>query len=392
MDRGDQRNTTGYRFNQRSNFDSDKYSGRFDYDLSERHTINGVFSYTNEKINDRPDVDTPSGYATVPVFNQPATRRFLATAYRWTPRATLTNEVRGGFLQSDPCFLRRLAEPAFYLSTSSSGASLPLINNPEVNTQEQGCYTRNYNIQDNAEWLRGNHSVRFGAQMQFVKDDTTTRFDTVPRYYLGTGTLTPSLTASHFPGGISTAQLGAANSLLALRGGIVVGGTQTFNPTSRTSGFVPNAPQAFKYRFDVYSYYVSDQWRLRPSLTLNLGLRYEYFTPLREANGLVIEPAIPSGKDVTSAALDSAGTVDFAKGNDAATARRGIQRPQPRELQPKRRAAGRQRRALRHQQPDVRAAQFDLLAAHRAIGREVRVLTPDVSGHSGRLARNWVGA
>jgi hypothetical protein len=314
LDRGDQRNTTGYRFNQRDDFDSDKYTGRFDYDVNERHTVNGVFSYTNEKVNDRPDVDTPSGYSSVPVFNQPSRRQFLALAHRWTPRATFTNEVRGGYFKSDPFFVRRLDEPAFYLSSGASTANLPLINNPEVNTQEQGRDTKNYNIQDNADWLRGNHSFRFGAQAQFVQDDTTSRFDTVPRYILGTGTGTPGLVASQFAGGISNAQLGTANALLALLGGIVAGGTQTFNPTTRSSGFVPNAPQAFKYRFDVYSFYFADQWRVSPSFTLNLGLRYEYFTPLREANGLAIEPVIPAGQDVTTAVLDKNGMVDFIKG------------------------------------------------------------------------------
>ncbi|MGH9939771.1 MAG: carboxypeptidase regulatory-like domain-containing protein, partial [Blastocatellia bacterium] len=113
-ERGDRLNTTGLRFLQRANNDRDKYSARFDYDLSERHTINGVYSYTDERLVDRPDVDSPSGFGSAPVFNQPATRQFLALAYRWSPTARLTNEARGGFFKSDPFFTRRLDDPAFY--------------------------------------------------------------------------------------------------------------------------------------------------------------------------------------------------------------------------------------------------------------------------------------
>src|SRR6185503_18768129 len=40
---------------------------------------------------------------------------------------------------------------------------------------------------------------------------------------------------------------------------------------------------------EYYIGYGQDQWNIRPGLTLNLGLRYEYYTPLREnSNGQVL--------------------------------------------------------------------------------------------------------
>ncbi|HEX4951177.1 MAG TPA: TonB-dependent receptor [Blastocatellia bacterium] len=307
VDRGDGRITTGYRFNQRSNSDRDKYTGRFDYNINDRHTVNGVFSYTDERLNDRPDVDSPQGFAAVPVFNQPSTREFLALAYRWTPSARFTNEVRAGAFLSDPVFVRRTDEPAFFIT-------LPLINNPEVTTQNQGRNTGNYSYQDNADWQVGNHAIRFGGQWQVFTDFTFAKFSTLPTYTLGTSALTPTLTASNFTGGISNAQLGTANSLLALLGGIITSSTQTFNVETRTSGYVGNAPAAYNYRWDVFSGYVTDQWRIRPNFTLNYGLRYELFTPLRELQGLALEPVIPAGKTVREAVLDPNGRVDFING------------------------------------------------------------------------------
>jgi hypothetical protein len=321
-DRGDQRNTTGFRFNQRGNFAYNQYTTRFDFDVNQRNTINATLSYTDEYTVDRPDIDQSqdlnrgAGFGEAPGTLQPSARKFLATAWRTSPTATFTNEVRGGFFISDPIFKRRDQEPAFFLA-------LPLISNPEVNFQQQGRNTDLYNIQDNAEWIRGEHAFRFGGQLQVFRIQPfgpgAFGASTIPTLNISTGTATPALRAAQFPGGISAAQLGTANSLLAILGGIVSGGNLSFNATSQDSGFVQGAPPVRNLDYENISLYFQDQWRVTPRLTLNLGLRYELFTPIREPNGLALEPVIPEGVSVTQAILDPNGIYDFVGRNVGGT-------------------------------------------------------------------------
>jgi hypothetical protein len=308
-DLGDTRNTTGFAFSQKADQDRDTYSTRIDYDINERHTLNGVFTYTDE-LNLRPDA--AGNFDVIPDVVQPAKPKFFVMAYRYTPTARLTNEVRGGYVASAPVFLRSNPTPANFITPT-------LISNPETTFTDQGRDTKYYNFQDNAEYTRGNHSLRFGGLFQAFRINSFVNFGVVPTFTLGTNVNTPQITtaqftnATLFPGGISTNQRTTANQLLALLGGIVASGTQTFNVASQESGFVPGQEERRKYAYENFALYVADQWRLAPSFTLNAGLRYEVYTALRETQGLFIEPRIEG--DPVQSLLDPNGQYQFIGGN-----------------------------------------------------------------------------
>jgi hypothetical protein len=322
-DIGDGLNTTGYRFDQKANRDRDSFTTRIDFDINQRHSINGVFSYKSE-TNLRPDADEPQGFNTTPVIYQPSKNKFLALAYRHVPSAVFTNEIRGGLMISKPTFNRSVAAPDFFIVNPTLNnliipqGGIEFVDSPEVRFLEQGRFPDYYNIQDNAEYFIGNHSLRFGGLAQIFRINSFADAGIVPTYTLGNSGNSDDgsvLTREQFPGGISNEQLTTANNLLSLLGGIIGNASQSFNATGRTSGFVSGATQEQNFEFENYALYVSDQWRVAPQLTLNLGLRYELFTALREKNGLALEPVIPRGTDPVAAILNPNGRYDFIGGN-----------------------------------------------------------------------------
>ena len=308
---GDQLNTSGYTFAQQGNQNRDGVVTRIDYEINSTNQINGVYSYKKDN-NLRPDAAT--NFDPVPDVVQPNPSQFAAIGWRWTPSSALTNEVRGGFHSEHPLFLNTSNIPASFVTPL-------LITTPEEVFLDQGRYSINYNLQDNAEYVTGNHALSFGGLFQHFRVEPFVKFGTVPTYTIGTNVNTPQITnaqftnAALFPGGISTAQRTTANSLLALVGGVVNGGAQTFNVASQTSGYVPNQIALNRFSFQNYALYLSDQWKARPNLTLNLGLRYDLYTPIKELQGLLIEPRITDGQDPVAAILDPGGIFQFIGGN-----------------------------------------------------------------------------
>jgi hypothetical protein len=299
---GDGLNTRGYRFNQVANETRDNLTARLDYAINTQQAVSASFSW-NRDNSYRPDAE--NDYSVVPKITNPTNAALLATSWRWTPSSRMTNEVRAGFNLTYAYFLTSQKFGSYILGGLA-------FSDPVNEFQPQGRNTDNYTLTDDAAYQRGRHYIQFGFHGQQVKVRSYDDSGVVPTYSLSMGQGQVPLTTRNLPG-ISSAALGVANGWLATMGGYLDGYSQTFNVTTRTSGFVPNAPFLRHFQMTDYALYLTDKWKLSPRLTVNLGLRYNLPGVVDEANSLELQPVF-SGSAVQTL-LNPNTTLNFAGGS-----------------------------------------------------------------------------
>ncbi len=189
------------------------------------------------------EVDVPSRVQNF-LFNY--TRSF-------SPR--LTNEVRFGYGRLSAQFTPRdpavgASGPVFTFTGAGLGQGITSVGLPAG--FPQGRLFDNYQIQDTLSYTVGNHTLRFGGDVNIQRSRQEIPFNS-------RGVLT-------FAGGGGFNAFGNFVDQFSGRGG---GGAaiQFGSPVIFPNAFYQN-------------YFINDTWRVRENLTLNLGLRYEnYGTP-----------------------------------------------------------------------------------------------------------------
>lgn len=305
-------NTGGYRFLQSDVNDRNQYVMRFDFQANDKNRFEFVhqrFKETDDRtdldvINRRPKVFTSSNV------------KLTTGAWRWSPTTRLSNEFRVG---------ANLAPVAFNNSEDFIGTILGYalgLTNREVTFQPQGRDTRTFQFTDNASYVVGNHAMKFGGSLQRIKVQPynfANRFPTVAFGFSAAAPGTVQLNANDFPGAtaadanrISPTDLANANALRSWLGGVITSVGQTFQANT-PAGYQAGVPNIRNYTLDNWAFYGEDNWRIGSYLTLRLGLKWEYFAPLREDNNIGLLPGV-DGRSVRDALLDPNGTVGFVKG------------------------------------------------------------------------------
>jgi len=137
-------------------------------------------------------------------------------------------------------------------------------------TEQQPSFRNNQTIQlsENTSWLHKKHNFRFGADVHRVHLDLMGQTNSTGTYtFTGLYTEAPG-TDPNIPAGEAISGSSVADLLLGL--------------PQQTS---LQAPYEKSYlRENIIDAYGLDDWRVQSNLTINVGVRYEYFSPYSEKN------------------------------------------------------------------------------------------------------------
>src|SRR5712692_53719 len=230
-----------------------------DYRINDRHSLSGEYYYSNYR-----GLGTQNQIHDYWRASNVITSQIAGVHWTWIPNPSLVNEVRFGmnrvyqFLGSGEC-QAGVGPDTSYLHTGAQSCGFPQIviqgfaflggnsNFPKLQGPDN-----TFQFLDDVSYNRGKHAFKFGAEFRRMK------------YHGGT-----------FRYGKGNIVFGSGAGATSLQNFIS-------GAPSKESVFVGDP--VVNITDWGYAGFFQDDWRVTPRLTLNLGLRYEFVTPIKEAN------------------------------------------------------------------------------------------------------------
>ncbi|MCS7315273.1 MAG: TonB-dependent receptor [Bryobacterales bacterium] len=282
---GDGLNTAWYTWRRSASQDFDHFNLKLDHIFTSSHRAS--FSYTKE-YNRNDNTFMPQPLPQAPGGDSRGWDSLSSLAVTSTLRPDLLNEFRAGALR--PRLRFRAPWEVAGLEVLPKAGQHPyliefgLVTNPlNADNDPQGRITPVYQFSNDLTWLRGRHAFKSGVTVRFTSSNGFNSFDVMPRATIGTGSA-PIQNLSTIPGiGLN---LATAESLLNELSGSVARVRQAFNsPGGPDPQFVAGEGKQRTWKQREFAWYFKDDFKVTPDLTLNLGVRYEFYSVPWDANG-----------------------------------------------------------------------------------------------------------
>jgi Carboxypeptidase regulatory-like domain/TonB dependent receptor-like, beta-barrel len=239
---------------------------RLDYSLNSKHSLNGMYfiSPGTGLFADNPTLEIAQPWLT----NQYARSQVGSGNWTWVISSSTVNSFRAGYSHYYQDFSSNDASqnPTNYMYNGSTYHIYTGQTNPAYFGLPQIAFQGGYNFQlglgwpktvgpdgvyqftDSVSYLHGNHAIKFGADILVLQSTNNVTANTKgnPRF---------ANLGAFFTGNMNRMRYSAGDFLRHLSN-------------------------------QAYGFYVQDDWRLTPRLTVNLGLRYELNTVPSESNDL----------------------------------------------------------------------------------------------------------
>lgn len=253
---------------------------RFDVNLTKDHSVEFVtnrqrFVPSKDFLNSQDE-----RFPGMPSYTQGSFRNSYSAALRSTLSRNLVNEARYAVSSGLSEFSPGIAvadygfQGGYDLGIGAAGITTATSRNSYSNRN-----TPTYDLTDTLTWLHGNHSISFGGQHKLIQATATSIGRIVPSVAFGLDSTEGTAfsmfanSAASLPGA-SAAQLTEARNLYATLVGRISGFTATAY-LSDDGTYKLHAPQTRESKQNTYGLFVQDSWRMRPTLTVNYGIRWQ---------------------------------------------------------------------------------------------------------------------
>ncbi len=254
-----------------------QYNLRLDFNVTPRDTL-AISGYRSRFLGVGSDPSTGS-QPLADVTTNPA-NSLVTVTYTRTLSATMINEARFNitrfaFNELQSSSNTNFGIPRIQIETPPSGVTNKAVQfGAPYNEATPGIFAENtYEFRDTLRKVLGNQGLSFGVEIRREQNNNQ---------LIGFGR--PLFTFATLFNFANDTPLFYFLSVNPLTGG------------------APNTQRYF--RTDTFAVFAQDDWKVRPNLTLNLGLRYEYFSPLKEKNNQLNNFLLgPAGQELTGGRL-----------------------------------------------------------------------------------------
>ena len=264
---------------------------RIDYNISSKDTLS-VVGAIGRQASSNPAGQTTAGRNIGPVpynygqtFAPKTAVGVIEETHVFSPR--IINQFKYGYARYNGPTFQPNQTPTFAAATQGitglpggqAAGAFPIVTYTGTNAPTNWAgqvanvtIAENYTLLDNVQWNIGKHSLTFGGQIawllyQVLPDTGGTSPLTIATNVTETAAFNPSTNNSI----AATANTGYSYASFLI--GEVDKGSLT-----------QNVVQEYGSRFRAISPYIQDNWKVNQKLTLDIGLRYDFFPSLREAH------------------------------------------------------------------------------------------------------------
>lgn len=291
---GNKYNTSGYRFNAPTPYIENVYVGRIDYVLNKKMNLYGRFTIARQD-GTQSAIQFPGDPITHPYLDR---SHAWVVGHTWNISSYMTNNILWGETVADynfPNSYNPQGLTQFTFGTTTSGGSI-FTNGSTSGQPYPSAVNAQYRVyptpvlRDDFTWIKGRHNIQIGGSFKYINPIFSSVLNyNQPSIGMG-GYLTSGLDSSERPSDLGSNYYTSYDATFTTALGRYANQNSVYNYDAQGNPFDQGTGLTHHYRYYEMEFYVSDNWKVTPNLTVTLGLNWTGYTTPYDKKGIESAP------------------------------------------------------------------------------------------------------